>query len=112
MSAVTGSGKGGSKRMSPVTPPSRGGSTGKSSVTAPSQGGSKETRSVTPPSLGGPTWFRKWRILLLVYSVGLFFGVREFLFKRGKPEFEWETAEGVELMNRLEQLDPNDPDAQ
>ena len=98
--------------MSRVTPPSQGGSTGKSSVTAASQGGSKGMTSVTPPSQGGPTWFRKWRILLLVYSVGLFFGVREFLFKRGKPEFEWETAEGVELMNRLEQLDPNDPDAQ
>ena len=68
--------------------------------------------AVTGTGQGGSMWCRKWRILLLVYSVGLFFGVREYLFKRDKPTFEWETADGVELMNRLEQLDPNDPDAQ
>jgi hypothetical protein len=59
---------------------------------------------------GGPTWFRKWRILLLVYAVGIGFGVHEFLFKRDRPKFEWETPQGVELLEVLERLNPDDPD--
>jgi hypothetical protein len=75
-------------------------------------GAAADSGAVGVPLKGppGPTWFRKWRILLLVYAVGIVFGVREFMFKRGKPAFAWETSEGVALLEMLEQLNPDDPD--
>jgi hypothetical protein len=74
-----------------------------------SQGGPTTKASQTQ---GGPTWFRKWRILLLVYAVGIGFGAHEVLFKRGRPKFEWETPEGVALLEVLDRLNPDDPDTQ
>jgi hypothetical protein len=55
-------------------------------------------------------WFKKYRILLVVYAVGVTFGVREYLIEREKPPFEWETPEGVALLEMLDQLTPDDPD--
>ena len=55
-------------------------------------------------------WLKQHRILTLVYLVGLFFGVREYLIAREKPAFEWETPEGQVLLEMLEQLNPDDPD--
>jgi hypothetical protein len=54
--------------------------------------------------------WRKHRILILVYAVGLVFGVREFLIKREAPPFEWETPEGLALLDMLDRLNPDDPD--
>jgi hypothetical protein len=55
-------------------------------------------------------WFKKYRILILVYALGVTFGVREYLIERDKPPFEWETPEGLVLLDMLEQLNPDDPD--
>jgi hypothetical protein len=55
-------------------------------------------------------WLQRHRILVLVYLVGLSLGVREFLIKRDKPPFEWETPEGQVLLEMLEELNPDDPD--
>jgi hypothetical protein len=66
--------------------------------------------TVGPPPPPASGWLKRHRILLLVYVVGLFFGVREYLIKRDQPRFEWETPEGVALLELLEQLNPDDPD--
>jgi hypothetical protein len=106
VSTGTGRAQGGRSRAAKPGTAHPGGAPAGTAQAGPSKAGTAES----PPPPGGPGWFRKWRILLLVYSVGLVFGVHEFLFKRGKPAFAWETPEGVVLLEMLEQLNPDDPD--
>lgn len=56
--------------------------------------------------------FKRHRILILVYSIGIAFGVREYLVTRDKPPFEWLTPEGQVLADMLAELNPDDPETQ
>jgi hypothetical protein len=58
------------------------------------------------------SWFRQHRILIVLYSVGLAAGVREYMIKRANPPFEWPTPQGEVLLDVLDQLNPADPDVQ
>lgn len=55
---------------------------------------------------------RKYRILILVYTVALVLGVREFLLSRERDPFGWLTPEGQELMGVLEEVNPDEPDVE
>jgi hypothetical protein len=55
-------------------------------------------------------WFKRNRILILLYGVGLLAGVREYMVNRDKAPFEWMTPEGEVLIDVLDRLDPDAPD--
>ena len=104
----------------------RGGSeTSASSAKSPSDGarqargaapvGADHPRPATPraePAGGVPPqpWWQQYRILLLVYAVGIAVGVREYVLSRDKDEFGWLTPEGRELIGVIAQVNPDDPD--
>jgi hypothetical protein len=56
--------------------------------------------------------FKRHRILILVYTIGILFGVREYVVTRDKPAFEWLTLEGQVLAEMLAELNPEDPETQ
>jgi hypothetical protein len=65
-----------------------------------------EPAGVAPPQ----PWWQQYRILLLVYAIGIAVGVREHVLSRGRDEFGWLTPEGRELIGVIAQVNPDDPD--
>jgi hypothetical protein len=58
------------------------------------------------------SWFREYRMLIVVYAVGLSVGVREFVVSREKEPFVWLSPHGEVLMHAMQRLDADDPDTQ
>jgi hypothetical protein len=68
-----------------------------------------------PAAAGAPkpiqwTFFRRYRILFLVYAVGVVAGVSEYVYKKDRPAFEWLSPDGRTLLGELERLNPKSAD--
>jgi hypothetical protein len=57
-------------------------------------------------------WWRKYRILILIYTVGFLAGAREYLISRDREPFGWFTPQGQELMGILSEVNPTEPDVE
>lgn len=57
-------------------------------------------------------WYQRYRLLLVVYGLGLFVGVREFRVSREGDPLTWLSPEGAELTEVLARLNPRDPDTE
>ena len=57
-------------------------------------------------------WWRKYRILLVLYAVALLVGAREFLLSREREPFGWFTPQGEALIGILTEVNPTEPDVE
>ena len=57
-------------------------------------------------------WFRKYRILIVVYTAALLVGAHEVMLSRTREPFGWLTPRGQELMDILAVVNPEEPDVE
>jgi hypothetical protein len=57
-------------------------------------------------------WLHKYRLLVVIYSICLVVGVREYLVNRGSDPFGWLSPEGQELIDIIAGVNPEDPETE
>ena len=58
------------------------------------------------------SWLRRYRVLIGVYTIALFFGIREYQVSRSRGPITWPSEKWLEMTDVIVQVNPDEPDTE